>query len=278
MPRLDTNGRVVLAFEDVVFECDPRRGGRITTFALDGINVLAGPEIDPNNFGSTFWTSPQSDWGWPPPSELDRQPYEYEFVGPSVVLTSQPSPELEVRLVKRFSIDANRRSTELVYAIENLGTAPRCFAPWEVSRVPPGGVSFFPSGKKRDGSGPFQPLVTREIDGITWYRHDAQSIEADQKLFADGAQGWMAHLGGDRLFIKTFSDISPQQQAPGEGEIEIYANRSYLEIEQQGAYTEIKPGEVSQWTVRWYLRKLPSGVDPTLGSPSLVAFVQEIVG
>ena len=69
------DGRHVLAWDDVSFEVDARTGGRVTALRLGGRNLLTGPEIDAGNFGSTFWTSPQSAWGWPPVPEVDHHEY-----------------------------------------------------------------------------------------------------------------------------------------------------------------------------------------------------------
>ncbi len=40
----------------------------------------------------------------------------------------------------------------------------------------------------------------------------------------------------------------------------IYVNsgKTYLELESQGAYTELKPGESLSYTVRWYLMPVNS--------------------
>lgn len=277
MKPVEKAGKYLLGFENTLFECDARTGGRVTAFSLDGANVLAGPAINPDNFGSTFWTSPQSDWGWPPPLEIDRAAYESQVVGETLVLTSPRCPQLGVRVIKRFAADSLGRAIAIEYLIENVGPKPRSFAPWEVSRVFSGGTTLFPAGHERRVSENFRPLRTSETDGIVWHCHDVRLIEADEKLFADGAQGWVAHVAGDKLWIKTFADIAPEQQAPGEGEIEIYANRSYVEVEQQGAFSEIAPGARLSWAVRWYLRTIPPDIDSSVGSRALVALVQESI-
>ncbi len=64
----------ILEFNHIYFEVNAQIGGRITTFSLDGKNVLTGPSVNPDNYGSTFWTSPQSDWDWPPIPEIDNLP------------------------------------------------------------------------------------------------------------------------------------------------------------------------------------------------------------
>jgi len=55
--------------------------------------------------------------------------------------------------------------------------------------------------------------------------------------------------------------LTPEQAAPGEAEIQVYVNqgKTYIEIESQGAYTALAPGESLSWTVRWYLKS----VDPS---------------
>src|SRR5262249_30269718 len=66
------NGRWALDFGDLSFEVDPQIGGRVTTFALASVNLLTGPDVNPDNWGSSFWTSPQSVWNWPPPPQIDN--------------------------------------------------------------------------------------------------------------------------------------------------------------------------------------------------------------
>ena len=52
---------------NTVFAVDAAKAGRIVTFSLAGKNILtAAKSSQDNNWGSTFWPSPQSDWNWPP--------------------------------------------------------------------------------------------------------------------------------------------------------------------------------------------------------------------
>ena len=62
--------------------------------------------------------------------------------------------------------------------------------------------------------------------------------------------------------------------APGEAEVQVYVNRgkTYIELESQGAYTLLQPGESLSWTVRWYL--LP--VDKDLSRSELLQRVSGI--
>jgi hypothetical protein len=92
---------------------------------------------------------------------------------------------------------------------------------------------------------------------------------------ADG-KGWLAYTAKGLLLVKRFDDLSPEQPAPGEAEIQIYVNRgrTYIELESQGAYQQLQPGESLSWTVRWYLLPYDGGAVP---SEALLKKVQTIV-
>jgi hypothetical protein len=262
-----------LAFDEVYFEVDPQVGGRVTSFRLGDLDVLAGPDVDEHNYGSTFWTSPQSDWGWPPPEEVDRHPYDVSAGQDSLTLVSPPQDALGIRVTKRFSADRHRRAVILEYAIHNLSATPKTYAPWEVSRVRSRGLTFFPTGAWFAG-----PLQVERCEAATWFDHDPASLtDAGQKSAADGKGGFVAHAARGLLFLKSFDDVPPELQAPGEGEIEIYANNRYVEIEVQGPYARIDAGASASWRIAWYLRRLPAGIDATSRSAALLEFTESVV-
>ena len=269
-------GRHLLEVGDVVLEADASLGGRVTGLLIGARNLLTGPAVDPANFGSTFWTSPQSQWGWPPLPEIDSAPYDAVVDGAVVVMRGPVSPTLGVAVEKRFSADRARALFTLEYRIVNRGPTATRLAPWEITRVAPGGLTFFPTG-----AGLFPPsnLGVDEAGGVTWFAYDAARITADQKLFADGAEGWIAHVDGDALFVKAFEVVPRAAHAPGEAQIEVYANpaHTYIEIEQQGAYTMIPAGASLLWRVEWLVRSLPGSIPRTVGSDELVAFVRALV-
>jgi hypothetical protein len=262
-----------LAFDDMYFEVDPLVGGRVTSFRLGGADVLAGPEVDAHNYGSTFWTSPQSDWGWPPPVEVDRLPYDVTKEDGALTLTSSPHDGLGIRVTKRFVADRRKGAVVLEYGIHNVSETPKSYAPWEVSRVRSGGLTFFPTGAWFAG-----PLRVERCNRATWFDHDPNALtEAGLKSAADGAGGFVAHAARGLLFLKSFADVPPELQAPGEGEIEIYANNKYVEIEVQGPYATIDAGESVSWAITWYLRKLPDGVVASSRNASLLEFTSRVI-
>jgi hypothetical protein len=273
----DKSGRFVYAAGDFAVVIDPKVGGRVNSISLGGRNFLIGSDVDLNNYGSTFWTSPQSDWGWPPPPEIDNLPYAASVSDQKLILTGTTSPKLGIAVTKTFSFDAATSSMTIEYAMTNYGSSTVSVAPWEITRVHTGGITFFPTGAVTYDYGN-KSLPTTETEGMTWFGYDAAQITTDSKLFADGKDGFLAHLDGETVLVKKFTDIPPIQHAPKEGEIEIYANRAhtYVEIENQGAYAPLAPKATATWTVKWTLRKVPIDiVEPK--AAALAKWVREIV-
>ncbi|HEY7371275.1 MAG TPA: DUF4380 domain-containing protein [Polyangia bacterium] len=269
-------GRHVLAWDDVRVEIDAATGARVTALRLGGRELLSGPAADAGNYGSTFWPSPQSAWGWPPVSEIDHGPYRAEVEPAAIVMRGATSPTLGVAVEKRFAADAGRGAVIFDFAIENRGGAPTRLAPWQITRVPPGGLTLFPTGT---GSFPPSNLAVREALGVTWYAFDAAAVTDHQKLFADGREGWLAHVDGDALLVKTFAIVPRAAQAPGEAQIEIYATpaHTYVEVEAQGAYETIAPGAALAWRVVWLVRRLPPEVPRAVASAPLLDFIRGAV-
>ena len=265
----------VLTLDDVRLELDAAHGGRVTALRLGDRNLLSGAEVDAINYGSTFWTSPQSAWGWPPVVELDSAPYVGALDGEAVVLRGPASPALGVSVDKRVEIDRARGAFVLSYGIVNHAVTPVRVAPWEVTRVQPNGLTFFATG-----AGTYAPsdLPAREQGGVTWVHHDAAVILGHQKLFADTAEGWVAHLDGDALFVKSFALAPRAQHAPGEAQIEIYASsmHRYVEVEQQGACQTLEPGGALAWRVEWRVRRVPGDLDRALGSAALARLARAV--
>ena len=265
---------------DTVFAVDAAKAGRIVTFSLAGKNILtAAKSSQDNNWGSTFWPSPQSAWNWPPPAELDPGPYTAALCGATLSLSSQTSALLGLSVTKQFSVDAATGVVTIQYGLVNNSTQARTVAPWEITRVAAGGLTFFPMGEGQPTKGAQTLLNLQITSGVAWFAYDAAAITTDQKVFADGHEGWIAHVDGNLLLVKAFTDTPASQAAPGEAEIEIYtdAGHSYIEVENQGAYVSVAPGTTSTWTVRWFLRQLDASVSVQPGSADLLTLVRGLV-
>jgi Domain of unknown function (DUF4380) len=268
------DGKLVLELGSTYFEVTPRHGARISSLRHGGVELLTqtGASNYADATGSTFWPSPQT-WPWPPPAEIDNGPYAVSVDASGVIsLEGASSSATSLQVSKRFSADLAREAIRLEYAMTNTSGAPVTWAPWEITRMPASGLAFWPTGGEPFGPQPMRALAAA---GHTWC--DPTQTDGEGKLFADGAGGYLAYLVGDRLLIKQFQDQPTSAMAPNEAEIELYVNpdHSYVEVEQQGAYASIPPGKTVRWQVSWYVRKLPTGVVPSIGNPDLVAFVAE---
>lgn len=265
-----------------VLEVDPVKGGRITALKHDGKNFLTDSTVNNFNWGSSFWPSPQSDWNWPPPAEIDNQPYTASVNGNVLKMVSRKDAKFGLIVTKEFSGNKREGSFTLKYSITNASGELRKVAPWEVTRVHTNGIAFFPYGEG-DRRGGLIPS-TIEKDGICWFVYDSTKVpsKGDTQLYADGAEGWFAQINGNIILVKKFPDIPFEKNAPKEGEVELYANRapfekSYVEIEHQGAYEELEPGQTSTWEMTWTLKKIPAAVKPVAGNPELVKYARQFV-
>src|SRR5207247_4314081 len=156
--------------------------------------------------------------GWPPPGASDDGPYTGGISGTVAMLTGQADSTLGVSMIKLYSADAGTGWITLAYTI-NASKALKA-APWEVSRVPRGGIVFFAAGSKVDKG----PLTITQSNGIVWFDDGPKTATSPDgaKLAADGMNGWTAYVLGGNLFLKKFTDVPANMQAPGEGEVGVY--------------------------------------------------------
>lgn len=256
-----------LSAGDLTMTVDAGKGAKVLSFQYKGKEVLSQIQR-PNAFGSTFWTSPQSEWNWPPVPEYDSRPYTAEQKNGALVLTGEESARYHYRIRKEFRPAGN--CIEVTYSIINEAAVERKVAPWEISRVPSDGVIFFDATPETITPIGLLP-ITFQNEG-SWYQVD--EARANRKINADGA-GWYAYANDGLLLVKRFEDIDPTQPAPKESEVQVYVNagKTFIELEAQGAYTSLKPGEALSWTVRWYLLPQDCGSEPSQALMDLVKSV-----
>lgn len=272
--------------DTLLFECTGDEGGLITTFALNNENILSEKKA-PNGYGSTFWIAPQTSWGnWPPPEEIYYEPDSHgsDKTDISVVvdedtntieMTSTTISSLGVKVVKRFSPDMENFAINLEYVIVDDGSSKE-LAPWEISRVVPGGITFFPTGsgvvKETDSN--MKTLPTTDENNVTWMDHTEEYDEGNYRYKADGSDGWLAHTNGDVVFIKSFKDEPFSARPDDQAEIQLFVNGGiYEEVEMMGAQESIPSGGESAWQVKWYLDVFPEEATFEVGDQSLVDYV-----
>ena len=191
--------------------------------------------------------------------EYDSLPYTAEITDgpvkivdvaiPALVLEGQVS-KFGYRIRKTITTDPSDLAFIVTYSIVNESGETRKVAPWEITRVPNGGFLEFDA--KPEG------VTPADLMKVT-FGEDIAKLEVDvanenRKINVDG-KGWLNFRDNGLVMTKRFPDIAPEDAAPGEAEIQVYidARKSFVEIEAQGPYTELAPGEKLDWTVRWYL-------------------------
>ena len=262
---------------DITLTVDAAHGGKILSFKLGEQEVIAqnpaaAPQpapaegqpprrrfFNPNSYGSTFWTSPQAEWNWPPVPEYDSLPYTAEIKdGPvKVVDVAIPALFLEgqvskygYRVCKTITVDPSDLAFVITYSIVNESGEVRKVAPWQITRVPNGGFLEFEA--KPEGVTPADLMKVTFDDSKATLEVDVAN--QNRKINVDG-KGWLNFRDNGLVLTQRFPDIAQEDAAPGEAEIQVYidARKSFVEIEAQGPYTELQPGEKLDWTVRWYL-------------------------
>ena len=247
--QTDNEGKYTLKNGDLTMTIDAAKGAKILSFKYgdqEAISQLKWPEA----FGSTFWTSPQKEWYWPPIPEYDKKPYQVEETDGVLKMTSEVSDKLKYRIIKEFKTEG--KAIAVTYSIVNESDETRKVAPWEITRVQnEGGLIFFEAPV--EGITPAGLMNFKETFGAAWYQTD--ETNENRKINADG-KGWLAYCCNGLLLVKRFDDLDASQPAPDEAEIQVYVNRgkAHIELESQGAYTTLKPKEQLSWTVRWYLQ------------------------
>ena len=249
---------------DVTMTIYPTKGAKIMSLKYKDQEIIS-QQTAPESFGSTFWTSPQKEWNWPPVQEFDKGVYQVEERDGHLIMTGEVSPKLKYRIRKEFAVDEKNNAIVITYSIINESDETRQVAPWEITRVVnDGGVIFFDA--PLDGITPAGLMSFKAEHGAVWYHPDETG--ENRKINADG-KGWYGYCNHGLLLLKKFDDLKSQTSqltpAPGEAEIQVYVNRgkTYIELEAQGAYTTLKPHEELSWTVRWYLLPVSAAAQPS---------------
>ena len=256
----DNDGKYTLQNGERTMVIDAAKGGKILSLKYgerEVISQLRWPEA----FGSTFWTSPQKEWNWPPVPEYDKRPYTVEQKDGVLTLTSEVSERMKYRIRKAFAVDERDGAFVITYTIINESDEVRKVAPWEITRVQnEGGLIFFEAPV--EGITPAGLMDFKDAFGAAWYQTD--ETNGNRKVNADG-KGWLAYYNNGLLLVKQFDDLDASQPAPDEAEIQVYVNRgkAHIELESQGAYTTLQPKETVSWTVRWYLQPSDLSAEPS---------------
>jgi len=264
----------------------PSEGGRLSRLRYHGVDLVLPPGRVPGFHGDTFWPSPQTRFEWPPPPVLDAGHYEIVAESPSsLTLRSAPDLDFGLQVEKRFDLSDHGLSME--FTLTNIWAHPQDVAPWQVTRAPRTGILVWATGLPfhdadrmqkqaedpgcwfvhRDSTATFEGLAAGETHSCI----AVPAVTRTSKLFTD-ARGWLAHAHHSTLFLRVFPDLTLDQAAPRQGEVEMYFNaeRDYIELENQGAYVTLAPGQRLTYPVEWRFRALDPGLPTDRPTPGLL--------
>ena len=162
------------------------------------------------------------------------------------------------------------------YSIYNRSNTTQSFAAWEVTRVHPEVLTVYPSQKNKFKS----PFPVTHKYGAVWLDYKQSPVtDGAAKLIGDGERGWLAHIYKGKVFLKLFTDLRQDQTAPQEGEVEIYRHPTlkYAELEVQGPYQRVAPGDAAQVQVVWFAVDIPQDIRRTAENLKLLSFIQKTV-
>ncbi|MFV8782106.1 DUF4380 domain-containing protein [Microbulbifer sp. SA54] len=265
---------------DFTIALDPQHGGRVTEMRLADTDLLALENRHPNNFGSTFWLSPQSLWNWPPVAEHDSAPYQVRKSGEHF-LHLESTAGAGTRIAKAVTLEGEGEGegrARLDYRI--LAEQPfREIAAWEITRVANRGLAFAPVNTETVATVRGQMDYELDSGGTLWLPMSGSEVLTEGKVIANGSEGWLAYAVDGLLYLKVYPQVAAEKMATGEGDIELYLSgeKPYLELEVQSAAQALAAGDSLDWTVTWLLLPIPATVDIAPGSASLLAFARRQV-
>lgn len=241
---------ITIAKGDITLSIEPASGGRISSLTFQGQEVLKTSRDSLGlQWGSTTWTSPQSDWKWPPIATFDREPFTVTELREGVVLLeSRQDPDTYLRMRKRISL-GERSDVGITYWVTNEGPASTKVALWENTRIPYGGYLSFQADSLR---GSLDTLPVTILDSI-YYIHLDNRHAQPQKVFTDLKEVPVSYHYNGLAFRKYTSVKEFYRTAPGQAPLEIYLDPTagFAEFELQGDYGLVLPGESANLRVRW---------------------------
>jgi hypothetical protein len=255
-------------------------GPRVACYRLvGGTNILAelgtDEKVDTSagawrvRGGSRLWHSPEAmpRSYWP-----DDDPVYAEVVGSDSVRLVQPvesGPQIQKEML--INLDSDGTRVTITHKLTNKGHWPVELAPWVLSIMNGGGVSFFPQEpyySHDDYLLPARPLVLWHFTDMAdprWSfgtKYVRLKCDADcpepQKVGAAVKAGWGGYLREDTLFVKRFPYFDDVDYPDYGCNFETYTAGNFIEVESLSPLATIAPDEAVTHVEKWYLFK---GVD-----------------
>ena len=214
--------------------------------------------------GDKAWPSPQSDWGWPPPSGFDGSPYQIALSNGVVVLSSPEDPTYRIRVTRVIELKFDepimriktifQRSAATTLTNRQLGT-------WIITQlqdpqgcyVPVPAPSIFPGGYYQLGSG--LPAQFRNTNGVISFTRDSA---ASHKLgFDAGILVWVGTNLALRIDSPRLTGLTASSYPDNGCSTEVYTNPGtnapYVELESLGPLYLLGVGQQKEFVTTYTL-------------------------
>jgi hypothetical protein len=197
--------------------------------------------------GDKSWPSPQSDWGWPPPSGFDGSPNQVVVTNGVVVLSSPEDPTYRIRVTRVIELKFDepvmrikttfQRTAATTLTNNQLGT-------WIITQlqdplgcyVPVPQPSIFSNGYTQLGSG--MPAQFSNTNGVISFSRDTAT--AHKLGFDSGVLVWIGTNVALRIDAPRVLGLPASSYPDGGCSTEIYTNPGtnapYVELESLGPF------------------------------------------
>src|SRR5579862_1348932 len=247
-------------------------GPRIMDFHLaGGRNLLYVRDAEAGGSGEATWVQ-RGGWRlWIAPERtettyaLDNSRCEAALVSDTTLRVSgPPQPAAGIQKSVDVTLLPGEPRLRLTARIKNITDHDLTYAAWSLPVLRPGGRAFVPldvgaltafDAVRRLSLWSYTKLADpryRFGDRLIQIDHtkirpapQGQSGRRDDesKIGVDSAQGWAAYLLDGALFLKRFPHDPRARYPDGGATIEVYSSHEFLELEDLGPLTTIKPGE-----------------------------------
>lgn len=257
--------------------------GKIGFMPADGNELLGGFRMLP---------SPQSDFGWPSPPEVDLNPYTCEIkvdnTDSSVIyLESQIVDNTQSKYATHQGMKFKRELTlykastrvKVEMTMLNRGSDPMRHGIWDITQTDcsnngnvdleniwvyfkrnPSSITttgFIEYSEQADGSGDEKAQWKPEAaeGGVM----GVQFLQKQGKIGADCSAGWICHV--DRLdgyaYVKTFTYQADSAYPDGGASVQVYtySNAPTVEVEVLGPLTDLAPNDSVKMIENWYMAR-----------------------
>jgi len=256
---------------------DPAHGGRITSFSLNGKNIIYEIPNQPD------WIYPENkDYFGPaggrfdigpeilvkPHPELWDKAWKVTKTEPNrVVMTSGKDQANGLELQREIVIDPAQAVLRCTQTMTNISSTVKYYNYWGRTMVTGGGIclipltpgSSYPNQYATSSGWPDYNLISKPQDqNVTIIDNFMVIPRAPQtnKLGWDSQAGWMAYIARNNLMLMKRFPIFPNRKYGEIGGLTLaiwFYNNQACELEPIGPLEELQPGASAAFTEEWQL-------------------------